>query len=86
MVDCSMPCNNLSMAKVVNLSYTHKRIGTNIRTIRLSLNLTQEQLAEDVGITPSYLALIEQGKRNITIYTLGNIATALQVQLSDIVK
>ena len=38
-------------------------IGEKIRECRNALNLTQQQLAEKVGITPRYLGDIERGSK-----------------------
>ena len=40
-----------------------ERIGDNLRRIRISKGLTQEQSAKAVGITQSYLSEIERGRK-----------------------
>ena len=40
-------------------------IGSNIKKFRKKLGLQANKLAEQLGISPSYLNLIESGKRNI---------------------
>ncbi len=47
--------------------------------------LTQQQLAEAVGISKPYLSQIETGKRTGTTEVLLAVAKALQVTLDDIV-
>jgi len=47
--------------------------------------LTQQQLAERVGISKPYLSQIETGKRTGTTEVLSAIAKALKVTLGDIV-
>lgn len=39
-------------------------IGRRIREERLHLNLTQENLAEDVDLTTAYIEQVERGERN----------------------
>ena len=45
--------------------------------MRKSKNLTQVQLAETVGISPSYVASIETGDRKVPGWTAKKIAAAL---------
>ena len=44
-------------------------IGASIKEARKSLNLTQQQLGERVGVQPAQISKIESG-RNLTIATL----------------
>ncbi|UWQ19213.1 short-chain fatty acyl-CoA regulator family protein [Jannaschia sp. M317] len=53
--------------------------GTRIRERRLALDLRQAHLAEAVGISPSYLNLIEHNRRPIGGGLLGKLAEALSV-------
>lgn len=60
---------------VMNLNLV--QLGANIASRRLECHMTQEELAEAVDITRTYLSLIECGHRNIRISLLVDIATAL---------
>jgi len=42
-------------------------IGNNIQQYRLKQNLTQEQLAEKAGISTSFYANLERGKKSMSI-------------------
>mgnify|MGYP002677028066 CR=1 FL=1 len=61
------------------------QMGRNIRTSRKEKGLTQEQLAEAVGITPSFCAQIEAGSRAASVETLYQIAEALEVSASALI-
>lgn len=39
--------------------------GKKLEALRKTKNLSQKQLAEEAGISPSYLSRVERGKRNI---------------------
>lgn len=39
----------------------YKKLGKRIREERLRLNLTQEHLSEEIGISTAYLGQIERG-------------------------
>lgn len=54
-------------------------LGKRIRSERMKLNLTQEKLAEDTGISTAYLGQIERGERNVTLDKLLPIASRLGV-------
>ena len=61
-------------------------VAENIRKIRISRNLTQKELADNVGVKQSYIAQIERGTKIPTL-TLGkDIADALGCSLYDFFK
>lgn len=57
----------------------YELLGKRIRAERKKLNLTQEQLAEDVDISTAYLGQIERGERNVTLDKLIPISNRLGV-------
>ena len=59
-------------------------IGTKIRELRKALRQTQAALARDVGISASYLNLIEANKRQIGGRLLQKIAEALGVDVQSL--
>jgi len=56
-----------------------KLVGQNVRRIRQQQGLTQEELSEKSGFTQQYLSGLESGRRNPTIVSIYQIATALGV-------
>ncbi|WP_243375581.1 helix-turn-helix transcriptional regulator [Geotalea sp. SG265] len=61
-------------------------IGKRIRNTRKAKGLSQEKLAELASLHPTYISDVERGKVNASVYTYYCIATALEVELADIVK
>lgn len=63
-----------------------KVVGREIRETRRTLTLTQAQVAERLGVSPSYVAAVEAGRRNLTLGQIANIANAMRlgVQVSFI--
>ena len=57
-------------------------IGLNIKNARMKSGLTQAQLAEQAGISRSYLAGVEQGNYNPSVKTLVSISRAVQADLN----
>ncbi|WP_366474093.1 helix-turn-helix transcriptional regulator [Sphingomonas sp.] len=63
-----------------------KLVGRNAARIRREKGMTQEQLAERSGLSQQYLSGLESGRRNPTIVTLYEIATALGVSHVDLLR
>jgi putative transcriptional regulator len=53
-------------------------------TVRKKLDLTQEELANIVGISRAYLANIEAGKHTPSLDVAGKLSTALKVSVEDL--
>ena len=58
-------------------------IGKNIQNQRKKQNLTQIEIAVEVGIDRAYLSEIENGKANISVNILYAIADALHTDIKD---
>lgn len=61
-----------------------KDLGKNIRKIRKEKSFTQEKLYLESGISRSHIAMIEAGKRDVTISSLFKISRALNVNMKEI--
>lgn len=61
-------------------------LGRNVQRIRQEKRLTQEQLAEISGFSQQYISGLEKGRRNPTIVTIYEIASALEVSHMDLVR
>ncbi|WP_226532677.1 helix-turn-helix domain-containing protein [Microbacterium paraoxydans] len=59
-------------------------LGARVRELRLAEGLTQEGLAEKLGVTPRYLAGIERGERNLTLDSIDALAHQLGVSASSL--
>ncbi len=46
--------------------------------------MSQEELAEKMGISPKYLSSIERGKENPTLDTFVKLADSLGIEISEI--
>jgi transcriptional regulator with XRE-family HTH domain len=63
-----------------------KLVGQNVRRIRQKKGLTQEQFAEVSGFSQPYISSLERGRRNPTVVTLYELATALGVGHMELVR
>jgi transcriptional regulator with XRE-family HTH domain len=59
-------------------------LGKRIRTLRRRQGLSQEELADRVGVHTTYLSAIERGERNPALENLHAIAQALGVTLAKL--
>lgn len=63
-----------------------KLVGRNVKRIRQKNGLTQEQFAEVSGFSQQYISSLERGRRNPTVVTLYELATALSVSHMELVR
>lgn len=61
-----------------------KLIGQRLKTQRKQLNITQEDMSEDLKITTYFISRIENGKSNISITLLNDICNYLQMDITDV--
>lgn len=61
-------------------------VGKRIRILRLTRELTQDDLAAAAGISRSFVSLIEHGAKGIDVVRLLRIARALDVPLHELVR
>ena len=61
-----------------------KPVGANLRKARLKADLTQEELADQVGITRNYYACLERGETLPSLTTLYKIAKATKTTMAQI--
>ena len=66
------------------MSQLDLKIGPKIKAFRRQLGLQANKLAEDLAISPSYLNLIEGGKRKIVGDLLLKICEKLNIELSQL--
>ena len=59
-------------------------VGPRVRRLRRSLNLTQVRMAQDLGISASYLNLIERNQRPISAQILMKLAETYDVELRSL--
>jgi len=66
------------------MSKIDTKIGPKIKAFRRQLGMQANKLAEEMGISPSYLNLIESGKRKIDGDLLLKVCDKLKIELSDL--
>ena len=66
------------------MSQINLKIGPKIKAFRRKLGIQANKLADQLGISPSYLNLIEGGKRKIDGDLLLKVCQELKIELSDL--
>jgi transcriptional regulator with XRE-family HTH domain len=63
-----------------------RAFGATVRRTRLGRGMSQESLADEVGIHRTYVGDVERGLRNVCLLNLVRISRALDVRLGDLLK
>lgn len=61
-----------------------KAIGKRIKIARIKKNLTQETVADKIGVTPQHVSNIETGNSSVSLPTLVAIANILTVSVDEL--
>lgn len=61
-----------------------RSFGNNLSHIRKTRGLTQETLAERIGISVDFLSMIERGRRSPSFTTIARLADALDVEAKEL--
>jgi len=65
------------------MSDIKKRFAKRLRKIRRSRDLTQEQLADMVGVSLNFIGQLERGESAPSLETVQKIAEVLEVDVSE---
>ena len=61
-------------------------LGSRIKALRIANNYTQEQVAEEIGVSRQKYARIESGANSITLDILSKVAKVFDVTVGDITR
>jgi putative transcriptional regulator len=70
----------------MNKSETLINLGQKIRTIRMSKNMTQIELANKIGKDHPSINKLEKGKVNPSYIFLQEVAEGLELEINDLIK
>lgn len=62
----------------------HRRLGANVRDLRVRRRLTQETLGERAGLSYKFIGEVERGVTNPSIESVAAIAKALDADIADL--
>lgn len=60
-------------------------LGMKIKSVRESMNLTQEQFAQKCGMSKNYIGMLERGERNPSYLTLQQIAARIVIDIHKLI-
>ncbi|MDE2166254.1 MAG: helix-turn-helix transcriptional regulator [Alphaproteobacteria bacterium] len=61
-------------------------LAQNLRRLRKSTGLSQEELADRAGLHRTYISSIERSERNVSIENIFLLAEALGIEPGDLLK
>lgn len=61
-----------------------KQFGFRIKELRLSKDLSQEELSFSTGFHRTYIGMIERGERNISLTNMAVFVKAFELNLSEL--
>lgn len=61
-----------------------KKIGGTIKFYRNKINLSQEELADKIGVDRTYISTLEQGVKCASVYCLYSLAKELNINFKDL--
>lgn len=64
----------------------NERLGNRIKSLRVAKNYTQEQIADQIGVSRQKYARIESGTNSITFEILSKVAEVLDITVGDITR
>lgn len=68
------------------MPYNRKAFGIVISRLRTKKGMTQERMSGLAGIARSHLVELENGKKTVKLSTLWNIAYALDMKPSELIR
>lgn len=63
-----------------------KKFGNRVRELRIQANLSQEKFALLIDMDRTYLASVENGKRNISLENISKIANGFHITIEELFK
>ncbi len=62
------------------------RVGQRVRSQRMKLGISQEELAARADVHRTYIGMIERAEKNITLENIEKICKALDLTISEFFK
>ena len=72
------------MVKVQKITEQDYKLGRKIQKVRKSKGITQEQLAEKLRVSTTFIGYVETGYRRPNLKMIYKIARALGVKVKDV--
>lgn len=63
-----------------------EKLGNNLKRIRTEKNISQGDIARELGVSRGFVSNLENGKTNPTLATISSVADALGVSADELLK
>jgi transcriptional regulator with XRE-family HTH domain len=63
-----------------------RALGKRVRILRLTREMTQEQLAAAAGMSRNFVSLLEHGTHGVDVVRLLRLAAALDVSIEELLR
>lgn len=63
-----------------------EKLGNNLKRIRTEKNISQGDIARELGVSRGFVSNLENGKTNPTLATISRVADALGVSADELLK
>jgi transcriptional regulator with XRE-family HTH domain len=63
-----------------------RQLGENVKRFRVAAGLSQDELAQRMGVDQGYVSSLEAGRRNPTVLTIWHAAVALHTTPSRLLE
>jgi transcriptional regulator with XRE-family HTH domain len=70
----------------VPLPNARQRLASNLRSLRAQHKLSQEALADLVGLHRTYVGSVERSERNVSLDNVERLAAALGVDIAELLS
>ena len=84
-------CKNFCLSLVLHTEISNMtkksisiKFGERVRELRVSKNLSQEQLADLANVHRTYIGMIERAEKNITLENIEKVAKALKLNINEL--
>ncbi|HEY4238737.1 MAG TPA: helix-turn-helix transcriptional regulator [Kofleriaceae bacterium] len=61
-----------------------ENLGARVRELRDERELTQDKLAEGIGVSRNFVSMIERGETGVTLETIAALADTLGISISEL--
>ena len=72
---------NIRKVDIMEVKVNYEKVGNKIRERRNFLKITQENLANDINVSASFISDIENGRRKMSLETIIKISIVLKTSL-----
>ena len=62
----------------------HLAFGESLKAWRQQRGFSQEELASDAELSPSFVGMLERGEKTTTLLQIGKLADALSIEVKDL--